>query len=160
MESCDPVGTPMLEKSKLDEDTQGKAVDPTHYCGMVGTLMYLTSSRPDLVYAICMCARYQARPTEKHLHAVKRIFRYLRRTVNRGLWYSKDSALALTAFADVDHAGCQDTRRSTSGSMQLFGDRLVSWSSKRQKSAVISSTKAEYIALSGYCPAIVLKSFG
>ncbi|GKE67413.1 retrovirus-related pol polyprotein from transposon TNT 1-94 [Tanacetum coccineum] len=104
MESCDPVDTPMVEKSKLDEDTQGKAVDPTHYRGMIGTLMYLTSSRPDLVYAVCMCARYEARPTEKHLHAVKRIFRYLRGTVNRGLWYSKDSAIALTAFADADHA--------------------------------------------------------
>ncbi|GKE43888.1 hypothetical protein Tco_1471172 [Tanacetum coccineum] len=124
MESCDPVDTPMVEKSKLDEDTQGKAVDPTHYRGMVDTLMYLTSSRPDLVYAVCMCARYQARPTEKHLHAVKSIFRYLRGTINRGLWYSKDSAIALTAFADADHAGCQDTRRCTSGSMQLLEDRL------------------------------------
>ncbi|GJZ85294.1 hypothetical protein Tco_0650633 [Tanacetum coccineum] len=155
MESCDPVDTPMVEKSKLDEDTQGKAVDPIHYRGMVGTLMYLTSSRPDLVYVVCMCARYQARPTEKHLHAVKRIFRYLRGTVNRGLWYSKDSAIALTAFADADHAGCQDTRRSTSGSMQLLGDRLVSWSSKRQKSAAISSTEAEYIALSGCCAQVL-----
>ncbi|GKC30318.1 hypothetical protein Tco_1037612, partial [Tanacetum coccineum] len=100
MESCDLVDTLMVEKSKLDEDTQGKAVDPIHYRGMVGTLLYLTSSRPDL----------------------------------------KDSAIALTAFVDVDHAGYQDTRRSTSGSMQLLGDRLVSWSSKRQKSAVISST--------------------
>ncbi|GKD24127.1 retrovirus-related pol polyprotein from transposon TNT 1-94 [Tanacetum coccineum] len=155
MESCDPVDTPMVEKSKLDEDPQGKAVDPTHYRGMVGTLMYLTSSRPDLVYVVCMCARYQARPTKKHLHAVKRIFRYLRGTVNRGLWYSKDSAIALTAFADADHAGCQDTRRSTSGSMQLLGDRLVSWSSKRQKSAAISSTEAEYIALSGCCAQVL-----
>ncbi|GJX08657.1 hypothetical protein Tco_0196589 [Tanacetum coccineum] len=114
MEFCDPVDTPMVEKSKLDEDIQGKAVDPTHYRGMVGILMYLTSSRPDL-----------------------------------------DSAIALTAFADVDHAGCQDTRRSTSRSMQLLGDRLVSWSSKRQKSATISSTKAEYIALSGCCAQVL-----
>ncbi|GKC54876.1 retrovirus-related pol polyprotein from transposon TNT 1-94 [Tanacetum coccineum] len=113
-EYCDPVDTPMVEKSKLDEDPQGKAVDPTHYRGMVGTLMYLTSSRPDL-----------------------------------------DSDIALTAFTDADHAGCQDTRRSTSGSMQLLGDRLVSWSSKRQKSAAISNTEAEYIALSG-CYAQVL----
>ncbi|GJZ12686.1 hypothetical protein Tco_0547916 [Tanacetum coccineum] len=155
MESCDLVDTPMVEKSKLDEDTQGKTVDPTHYRGMVGTLMYLTSSRPDLVYAVCMCARYQAQPIKKHLHTVKRIFRYLRGTVNRGLWYSKDSAISLTAFTDADHAGCQDTRRSTSGSMQLLGDRLVSWSSKRQKSAAISSTEAEYIAMSGYCAQIL-----
>ncbi|GKF18342.1 hypothetical protein Tco_0063260 [Tanacetum coccineum] len=126
MESCDPVDTRIVEKSKLDEDPQGKAVDPTHYRGMVGTLMYLTSSRPDLIYAICMYAQYQARPTEKNLQAVKRIFQYLRGTVNQGLWYLKDSAIALTDFADADHAGCQDTRHSTSGSMQLLGDRLVS----------------------------------
>ncbi|GJZ74932.1 retrovirus-related pol polyprotein from transposon TNT 1-94 [Tanacetum coccineum] len=148
-DSCDPVDTPMVEKSKLDEDKEGKAVDPSHYRGMIGTLLYLTASRPDLQFAICMCARYQARPTEKHLHAVKRIFRYLKGTVNRGLWYPKDSSITLTAFADADHAGCQDTRRSTSGSMQFLGDRLVSWSSKRQKSVAISSTKAEYIAMSG-----------
>ncbi|GKG20180.1 hypothetical protein Tco_0379981 [Tanacetum coccineum] len=74
MESSDPVDTPMVEKSKLDEYTQGKAVDPTYYRRMIGTLMYLTASRPDLTFAVCMCARYQAKPTEKHLHAVKRIF--------------------------------------------------------------------------------------
>ncbi|GJR22241.1 retrovirus-related pol polyprotein from transposon TNT 1-94 [Tanacetum coccineum] len=155
MESSDPVDTPMVEKFKLDEDTQGKVVDPTHYRGMVGTLMYLTASRPDLTFVVCMCAQYQAKPTEKHLHAIKRIFKYLRGIVNRGLWYPTDSSIALTAYADADHAGCQDTRRSTSGSMQLLGDRLVSWSSKRQKCAAISSTEAEYIALSG-CYAQVL----
>ncbi|GJV85416.1 hypothetical protein Tco_1525314 [Tanacetum coccineum] len=148
MKYCDPVDTPMVEKSKLDEDTQGKAVDPTHYRGMIGTLIYLIASRPELTFDVCMCARYQAKPTKKHFHAVKRIFKYLRGTVNRGLWYPKDSSIALTAYADADHAGCQDTRRSTSGCMQLLGDRLVSWSSKRQKSAMISSTEAEYIAMS------------
>ncbi|GJW33931.1 retrovirus-related pol polyprotein from transposon TNT 1-94, partial [Tanacetum coccineum] len=100
MESCDPVDTPMVKKSKLDKDTQGKAVDPTHYRGMVGTLMYLTSSRPELVYVVY-------------------------------------------------------TRGSTSGSIQLLGDKLVSWSSKRQKSATISSTETEYIALSGYCAQVL-----
>nr|GFC74793.1 Gag-Pol polyprotein [Tanacetum cinerariifolium] len=96
-----------------------------------------------------------ARPTEKHVHAVKRIYRYLCGTVHRGLWYLKDSSIALTAFADVDHAGCQDTRRSTSGSVQFLGERLISWSSKRQKSAAISNTKAEYIALSGCCAQVL-----
>ncbi|GJW44630.1 retrovirus-related pol polyprotein from transposon TNT 1-94 [Tanacetum coccineum] len=155
METCEPANTPMVEKSKLDEDPQGKAVDPTRYRGMIGTLMYLTSSRPDLVFVVCMCARYQEKPTEKHLHAVKRIFRYLRGTINMGMWYSKDSCIALIAFADADHAGCQDTSKSTSGSMQLLGERLVSWSSKKQKSTAISSTKAEYIALSGCCAQIL-----
>ncbi|GJW89868.1 retrotransposon protein, putative, ty1-copia subclass [Tanacetum coccineum] len=125
----DPVDTPMVEKSKVDEDPQGKAVDPTHYRGMVGTLMYLTASRPNLTFVVCMSAQ--------------------------GLWYPKDSSIARIAYADADHAGCQDTRRSTSRSMQLLGDRLVSWSSKRQKSAVISSTKAEYIALSGCCAQVL-----
>nr|GEV24928.1 retrovirus-related Pol polyprotein from transposon TNT 1-94 [Tanacetum cinerariifolium] len=147
-DSCDPLDTSMVENSKLDEVKEGKTVDPLHYRGMIGTLLYLTANRPDLQFSICMCARYQARPIEKHLHAIKRIFRCLRETVNRGLWYPKDSSIALTAFVDADHAGCQDTRRSTSSSMQFLRDRLVSWSSKRQKSVVISSTKAEYIALS------------
>nr|GEV25923.1 retrovirus-related Pol polyprotein from transposon TNT 1-94 [Tanacetum cinerariifolium] len=84
-ETCDPVDTPMVEKSKLDEDKEGKAVDLSHYRGMIGTLFYLIASRPDLQFAICMCARYQDRPTKKYLHAVKRIFRYLRGTVNWGL---------------------------------------------------------------------------
>ncbi|GJX21477.1 retrovirus-related pol polyprotein from transposon TNT 1-94 [Tanacetum coccineum] len=153
--SCDPVDTPMVEKSKLEEDKKGKVVDPSHYRGMIGTLLYLTTSRPDLQFATCMCALYQAWPTEKHLHAVRRIFWYLRGTVNQGLWYPKDSSIAQTAFADADHAGCQDTSRSTSGSMHFLGDRLVSWSSKRQKSIAISSTKAEYIALSGCCAQVL-----
>ncbi|GKB26436.1 hypothetical protein Tco_0865837 [Tanacetum coccineum] len=113
--TSDPVDTSMVEKSKLDEDPQGKAVDPTHYRGMVGTLMYLTASRPDLTFVVCMCARYQAKPTEKHLYAVKRIFKYLRGTINRGFWYPKDSSISLIAYAETDHAGFQDTRRSTSG---------------------------------------------
>nr|GEW06511.1 integrase, catalytic region, zinc finger, CCHC-type, peptidase aspartic, catalytic [Tanacetum cinerariifolium] len=132
-ESCDPLDTPMVEKSKLDKDKEGKAVDPSHYCGMIGTLLYLTTSIPDLQFAICMCARYQARPTEKHLHVVKRIFRYLRGTVNRSLWYPKDSLIVLTAFEDADHAGCQDTRRSTFGSLQLWEIDLLAGRQKGKK---------------------------
>ncbi|GJT18295.1 retrovirus-related pol polyprotein from transposon TNT 1-94 [Tanacetum coccineum] len=96
-----------------------------------------------------------AKPTEKHLNAVKWIFQYLKGTINMGLWYSKDTGMSLTAYADADHAGCQDTRRSTSGSAQFLGDKLVSWSSKKQKSTAISSTEAEYIALSGCCAQIL-----
>ncbi|GJU34340.1 retrotransposon protein, putative, ty1-copia subclass [Tanacetum coccineum] len=121
MESSDPVDTPMVEKSKLDQDPQGKAVDPTHYRRMVDTLMYLTASRLDLNICVnAMGARNQTKPTEKHLHAVKRIFKYLRGTINRGLWYPKDSSISLTAYADADHAGCQDTRQSTSGNHSLL----------------------------------------
>ncbi|GKC29586.1 retrovirus-related pol polyprotein from transposon TNT 1-94 [Tanacetum coccineum] len=111
MDSCDPVDTPMVDRLKLDEDPLGIPVDHTRFWSMVGSLMYLTASRPDLVFVVCMCARYQASPTKKHLEALKRVFRYLRGTINWGLWYPKDTAMALTAYADADHAGCQDTRR-------------------------------------------------
>ncbi|GJY00506.1 retrovirus-related pol polyprotein from transposon TNT 1-94, partial [Tanacetum coccineum] len=130
MESSDLVDTPLVERTKLDEDLQGIPVDPTRYRGMVGSLMYLISSRPNLVFAVCMCARYQAKPTEKHLYAIKRVFRYLKGTINMVLWYSKNTGIALTTYVDADHAGCQDTRRSTSG-------------------------RAEYIAVSGCCAQIL-----
>nr|GFA56277.1 copia protein [Tanacetum cinerariifolium] len=94
MESCDPVGTPMEIKDKLDLDQNGTLVDATKYRSMIGALMYLTSSRPNIVHATCLCAQYQAKPTEKHLKEVKRILRYLRGTVNTGLWYTKDSGAA------------------------------------------------------------------
>ncbi|GKB28619.1 retrovirus-related pol polyprotein from transposon TNT 1-94, partial [Tanacetum coccineum] len=148
MESCNPVDTPMVEKSKLDEDTQGKAVDPTHYRGMVGTLMYLTSSRPDLVYVVCMYARYQARPTEKHLHAIKIIFRYLSGTVNRGLWYLKDSAIALTSFADADYAGCQDTRRKV---CNCWETNLLAGHQKGRKALQYPVRKLNILP----CPAVI-----
>nr|GEZ04216.1 hypothetical protein [Tanacetum cinerariifolium] len=141
----------MVEKSKLNEDKEGKVVDPSHYHRMIGTLLYLIASRPDLQFAICMCARYQVRPTEKHVNAVKRIFRYLLGTVHRGLWYLKDSSVALTTFADTDRAGCQDTRRSTSGSVQFLGERLISWTSKRQKSVAISNYGLGFNKIPMYC---------
>nr|GEV18057.1 hypothetical protein [Tanacetum cinerariifolium] len=131
MESCDPVGTPMEIKDKLDLDQNGTPVDATKYCSMIGALMFLTSSKPDIVHATCLCARYQAKPTEKHLKEVKRIFCYLRGTVNTGLWYTKDSGFELTRFSDADYAGCKDTFKSTSGGAQFLGEKLVSWSSKK-----------------------------
>ncbi|GJT88941.1 retrovirus-related pol polyprotein from transposon TNT 1-94, partial [Tanacetum coccineum] len=165
MDLSDPVDTPMVDRLKLDEDLMGIPVDQTRFRGMVGSLMYLTASRPDLVFAVCMCARYQAKPTKKHFEAIKRVFRYLKGTINMGLWYPKDNAMSLTAYADADHAGCQDSRRSTSGSAQFLGDRLVSWSSKKQRSTTISTTEAEYIAMSGCCAQILwmrsqLKDYG
>ncbi|GKC46086.1 hypothetical protein Tco_1063808 [Tanacetum coccineum] len=99
----------------MDEDHSGIPVHQTRSRGMIGCLMYLTASRPDLVFAVCMCARYKSKPTKKHLEAVKWVFRYIQGTINMGLWYPKDAAMALTAYADAYHAGCQDTRRSTSG---------------------------------------------
>nr|GFC68149.1 copia protein [Tanacetum cinerariifolium] len=115
MKSCDPVGTPMEIKDKLDLDQNGIPVDATKYRSMIGALMYRTSSRPDIIHATCLCARYHAKPTEKHLKEVKRIFRYLRGTVNTGLWYTKDYGFELTGFSDADYAGYKDTFKSTSG---------------------------------------------
>ncbi|GKD24796.1 retrovirus-related pol polyprotein from transposon TNT 1-94 [Tanacetum coccineum] len=92
-DSCDPVGTPMEIKDKLDLDQHGSLIDATKYRSMIGALMYLTSSRPDIVHATCLCARYQAKPTKKHLKELKRIFCYLRGTINTGLWYTKILAL-------------------------------------------------------------------
>nr|GEU59817.1 retrovirus-related Pol polyprotein from transposon TNT 1-94 [Tanacetum cinerariifolium] len=127
------VNTPMVEKNKLDADLQGTPVDATHYHDMIGSLMHLTSSRPDLIYAVCLCARYQEKPTEKHLNAVMLIFRYLKGSINIGLWYSKDTSMSLTTYLDVDHVGCQDTRRSTSGSAQFLGDKLVTGLPRRKR---------------------------
>nr|GEV45914.1 hypothetical protein [Tanacetum cinerariifolium] len=120
MLSIDFVDTPLVEKSKLDEDLQRKPVDATLYHRMIRSLMYLTFSRPELTYVVCLCARYQENPIEKHLHAVKRVFRYLEGTINMGIWYSNDTGISLTVNTDADHAGCQDTRRSTSGSAQFL----------------------------------------
>ncbi|GJR66510.1 hypothetical protein Tco_0012575 [Tanacetum coccineum] len=122
---------------------------------MIGALMYLTSSRPDIVYATCLCARYQAMPTEKHLKEVKRIFRYLQGTVNMGLWYTKDFGFELTRFSDADYAGCKDTFKSTSGGTQFLGKKLVSWSSKKQDCTTLLTAEAEYVSLSACCDQVI-----
>nr|GEU58609.1 hypothetical protein [Tanacetum cinerariifolium] len=119
MTSCDSVSTPMATKH-LDADLSGTSVNQTKYRSMVGALMYLTASRPDIVHATCYCAHYQAKPIEKHLTAVKRIFRYLKDTINLGIWYAKDIGFELTAFLNLDHAGCLDSRKSTSGGIQFL----------------------------------------
>ncbi|GKE91495.1 hypothetical protein Tco_1572590 [Tanacetum coccineum] len=135
-------------KPKLDADLSGEPVDQTDYRSKIGSLMYLASSRPDIVQAVCYCARYQARSTEKHLKEVKRICRYLRGTIYMGLWYPKGSGFELIAFSNANHAGCVDTRKSTSGGIQFLGDKLISWMSKKQDCTAMSSAEAEYMALS------------
>nr|GFB66500.1 copia protein [Tanacetum cinerariifolium] len=122
---------------------------------MIGALMYLMSSRPDIVHATCLCARYQAKPTEKHLKEVKRIFHFLWGTVNTGLWYTKDFGFELTGFSDADYAGCKDSFKSTSGGAQFLGEKLVSWSSKEQDCTALSTTEAEYVSLSACCAQVL-----
>nr|GEU44073.1 retrovirus-related Pol polyprotein from transposon TNT 1-94 [Tanacetum cinerariifolium] len=155
MEKGQSIGTPMATKPKLDADLSGNPVDQTDYLSKIGSLMYLTSSRPDIVQVVCFCARYQSRPTEKHLKEVKRIFRYLRGTVNMGLWYPKGSSFDLTAFSDADHTGCIDTQKSTPGGIQFLGDKLVSSMSKKQNCTAMSSAEAEYLALSTGCAQVM-----
>nr|GEV89515.1 ribonuclease H-like domain-containing protein [Tanacetum cinerariifolium] len=149
------VGTPMAMKH-LDADLSETPVDQTKYRSMVGALMYLTTSRPDIVHAKFYCARYQVKLTDKHLTAVKRIFRYLKDTINMGLWYPKDIGFELTAFSYSDHAGCLNSRKSTSGGIQFLGGyKLVSCSSKKQDCTSMSSAEAEYVSLSVCCAQVL-----
>ncbi|GJV46582.1 ribonuclease H-like domain-containing protein [Tanacetum coccineum] len=159
------LGTLMATKPKLDADLSGLPVDQTRYHSMIGSLMYLTSSRPYIVQSVCYYARYQARATKRHLKEVKRIFQYLKGTINMGLWYPKDSSFELTAFSDAGHAGCLDTCKSTSGGIQFLDEKLVSWMSKKQDCITMSTAKAEYMALSASCAQVMwmrtqLKDYG
>nr|GFA29047.1 copia protein [Tanacetum cinerariifolium] len=140
---------------QMDVKTAFLHVDATKYRSMIGAPMYLTSSRPDILHATCLCARYQAKPTEKHLKEVKRIFRYLYGTVNTGLWYTKDSGFELIGFSDADYAGCKDTFKSTSDGAQFLGEKLVSWSSKKQDCTALSTAEAEYVSLSACCTQVL-----
>ncbi|GKB24011.1 retrovirus-related pol polyprotein from transposon TNT 1-94 [Tanacetum coccineum] len=151
METCDPIGTSMEIKDKLDLDQNGTLVDATKYLSMIGALMYLASSRPDIVHATCLCAQYQDKPTEKHLKEIKRIFCYLWGTIIMGLWYTKDSDFELTRFSDADYAGCRYTFKSTSGGTQFLGEKIVSWSLKKQDHTSLSTAEAEYVSLSACC---------
>ena len=116
---------------------------------MIGSLLYLTASRPDILFSVCICARFQSDPRESHLTAVKRIFKYLKGTTNLGLFYRKSSDYSLVGYCDADFAGDRVERKSTSGSCQFLGENLISWSSKRQSTIALSTAEAEYIAAAG-----------
>ncbi|KAD7477744.1 hypothetical protein E3N88_00880 [Mikania micrantha] len=146
LQNCKQCSNPMSSTTQLDADLKGKSVDETLYRCMIGSLMYLTASRPDIMFATCVCARFQAAPKESHLIAVKRIFRYLQGTQSLGIWYSTGHSCKLVAFSDSDYAGCKLTRKSTSGGCQFLGNCLVSWQSKKQTSVATSTAEAEYIA--------------
>nr|GFB11102.1 copia protein [Tanacetum cinerariifolium] len=155
MTFCDSIGSPMATKH-VNADLSGTPIDQTKYRSKVRALMYLTASRPDIMHATCYCARYQAKPTKKHLTVVKQIFWYLKDTIHMRLWYPKDTGFKLTAFSDLDHAGCLDSCKSTSGGIQfLGGDKLVSWSSKKQDCTLMSSTESEYVSLSACCAQVL-----
>ncbi|GJT41861.1 ribonuclease H-like domain-containing protein [Tanacetum coccineum] len=145
---------PPIPKRYLYQPGQVRFRDTQKAC-MIGSLMYLTSSRLDLVQAVCYCAGYQAKPTKKNLKEVKRIFRYLKGTINMGLWYPKDSGFEITVFLDADHARCLDTRKSISKGIEFLGEKLVSWISKKQDCTTTSSAEGEYVALSISCAQVM-----
>ena len=151
MEDAKPIKTPMATNGHLDLDEGGNPVDQKLYRSMIGSLLYLTASRPDIMFSVCMCARFQAAPRECHLTAVKRILRYLKYSPNIGLWYPKGAHFDLVGFSDSDYAGCKVDRKSTSGGCQFLGRSLVSWSSKKQNSVALSTAEAEYISAGSCC---------
>ncbi|MCU5933457.1 hypothetical protein H3U10_19785, partial [Clostridioides difficile] len=114
LEDAKPIKTPMATNGHLDLDEGGKLVDLKLYRSMIGSLLYLTASRPDIMFSVCMCARFQAAPKECHLVAVKRILRYLKHSSTIGLWYPKGAKFKLVGYSDSDYAGCKVDRKSTS----------------------------------------------
>ncbi|KAI3505861.1 hypothetical protein L1887_28170 [Cichorium endivia] len=140
------VKVPMAFGTKLTPSLDKPETDITIYRQMIGSLLYLTSSRSDIMFVVCFCARYQANPREPHITAVKNIFRYLKRTTSLGLWYPSGSGFFVQSFSDADLGGCGLDRKSTSGGCQLLNGKLVSWQSRKQTCVSLSTAEAEYIA--------------
>ena len=145
------ISTPMGTNGNLDSDASGNMVDQKLYRSMIRSLLYVTASRPDVMFSVCMCARFQSSPRESYLKAIKRILRYLKHTLNVGLWYPKGVRFELIGYSDSDYVGCKVERKSTSGTCQLLGRSLVFWSSKKQNSITLSTTEKEYISASSCC---------
>ncbi|GJY37884.1 hypothetical protein Tco_0424248 [Tanacetum coccineum] len=145
LEDSKPTKTPMSTEIKLTKDDEADSVDSSKYRGMIGSLLYLTASRPDIMFSVCLCARFQENPKTTHLEAVKRIFRYIRGTSHLGLWYPKGTRIETVVYADSDHAGDYIDRKSTSGICTFMGCCLTSWFAKKQTALAISTTEAEYV---------------
>ena len=165
MEDCKGYTTPMPAKHHLGPDDNGKEFDQKVYHSMIGSLLYLCASRPDIMLSVCMCARFQAAPKESHHLAVKRILRYLAYTPTLGLWYPKGSKFDLVGFSDADYAGDKVDRKSTSGTCHFLGRSLVCWSSKKQNCVSLSTAESEYIAAGSCCAQLLwmkqtLKDYG
>jgi len=151
MENSKHLATLMNISCYLDKDESGQPVDAKQYRGMIGSLLYLSASRLDIMFSVCICARFQSNPKFSHLMAVKRIIRYLLGTVNLGLWYPKNFLCNLVGYSDSDFARSKTDSKSTSGTCQFIGSALVSWNSKKQNSVALSTTKAKYIFVGSCC---------
>ncbi|GJW43228.1 retrovirus-related pol polyprotein from transposon TNT 1-94 [Tanacetum coccineum] len=151
LEDSKTTKTPMSTEIKLTKDDEADSVDSSKYQGMIGSLLYLTASRPDIMFSVCLCARFQENPKTTHLEAVKRIFRYIRGTSHLGLWYPKGTGIETVVYADSDHAGDYVDRKSTSGICTFMGCCLTSWFAKKQTALAISTTEAEYVSAKKAC---------
>ena len=151
LESTSSVRTPMSPNVKLTVDLLGKSVDSSLNISMIGSLLYLTASRPDISYSVGVCARYQANPKESHTTTLKRIIKYVKTTVEFGVWYSKDTNDVLTRYSDADWARNADDRKSTLGGCFYVGNNLVSWMSRKQNSISLSTAEDEYIVAGSCC---------
>jgi hypothetical protein len=149
------IHTPMGTNGHLDLDSSGNMVDQKLYRSMIGSLLYVTASRLDVMFSVCMCARFQTSPRKSHLKATKIILRYLKHTQDVRLWYPKGSQFELIGYSDSDYAGCKVDRKSTSGTCQLLGRSFVSWSSRKQNSVALSTAEAEYISTGSCCAQIL-----
>ncbi|MCI04240.1 copia-type polyprotein, partial [Trifolium medium] len=161
MEDCNKVCSPILHGCKLVKDENGRATDATTYKQMIGCLMYLLATRPDMAFSVCLAARYMERPTEIHLAVVKRILRYLKGTLNLGILYKckKGTELIMQGWSDSDYAGDHDDRKSTSGYVFTMGESAICWSSKKQPIVTLSTTEAEFVsATSCVCQCLWLKN--
>ncbi|GKE59902.1 retrovirus-related pol polyprotein from transposon TNT 1-94 [Tanacetum coccineum] len=151
LEDSKPIKTPMSTETKLTRDEEGGSVDNTKYRGMIGSLLYLIASRPDIMFSVFLCARFQEDPKTSHLEAVKCIFRYIKGTTHFGLWYPKGFGIETIVYADLDHARDYVDRKSTSGVCTFMGCCLTSWFSKKQTALAISTTEAEYVSAEKAC---------
>ncbi|XP_052619828.1 secreted RxLR effector protein 161-like [Lactuca sativa] len=152
---CKTAKTLMCPSASFGANPNGTNVNEPLYRGKIGSLLYLTANYLDIMFATILYACYQASPKESHLLVVKRIFRYLNYTPNLGLWYPRHSKFKLVGYTDSDHGGCGIDRKSTSGGVEMIGDRLVSWSSKMQTLVACSTTEAEYVAIGRRCAQIL-----
>jgi len=150
-EDCKVMNTPMHPTCILSKEDTGTKVDQKLYKGMIGSLLYLTASRPNILFSVCLCARFQSDPRESHLTAVKRIFRYMKGTTNLGLLYRKSLDYKLVGFCNADFAGDRIEEKSTSGNCQFLGENLISWASKRQATIAMSTAEAKYISAASCC---------
>ncbi|GJX16201.1 hypothetical protein Tco_0217033 [Tanacetum coccineum] len=142
LEDSKPMKTPISTETKLTKDVEGESVDNTKYRGMIGSLLYLTASRPDIMFSVFLYARFQEDPKISHLEAVKRIFRYVKGTMHLGLWYLKGSGIETIVYADSDHVGDY---------VDVYGMLLTSWFSKKHTALAISTTEAEYVSVGKAC---------